>query len=134
MGKVNRGSIFKNDLLQAIDVDGKKVDGGKILKIMKKFGTGEVELDAAHAGDIVSVSGLGKATVSNTITHPTDFEPLKAIPIDPPMLNMVLTYNDSPYSGNDGDKCTINQIVERLVREAEDDVSLRVHVDPKRSD
>lgn len=134
VGKVNRGSIIKNDLLQAIDIDGKKVDSGKILKIMKKFGTGEIELDAAHAGDIVSVSGLGAATVSNTITSVTDFEPLMSIPIDPPMLNMTLTYNDSPFSGDDGDKCTINQIVERLVREAEDDVSLRVHVDPKASD
>lgn len=134
VGKVNRGSINRNDLLQAIDVEGKKVDSGKILKIMKKFGTGEVELDAAHAGDIVSVSGLGQATVSNTITDVTDFDPIHSIPIDPPMLNMTLTYNDSPFSGDDGDKCTINQIVERLVREAEDDVSLKVHVDPKTSD
>ena len=69
---------------------------------------GEVELEEAHAGDIVSISGLSKATVSHTVNTPGIFSPIKSIPINPPMLSMTLTYNDSPFAGNEGSKTTIN--------------------------
>jgi len=90
---------------------------------------GEVELDCANAGDIVSISGFSKATVSHTVNSLGVFDVIKSIPINPPMLSMTLTYNDSPFAGNDGSKTTINQIIERLTREAEDDVSLKVDFD-----
>jgi len=56
------------------------------MKILKKQGTGEVELEYANAGDIVSISGLGKATVSDTVCSLGEFEPIKSIPINPPMF------------------------------------------------
>jgi len=58
---------------------------------------GEVELTTAFAGDIVSISGLSKATVSHTVTTLGEFNPIPTIPINPPMLQMTLTYNDSPF-------------------------------------
>lgn len=129
IGKINSGALRIGDKVHSVNQDGESSDQGKILKIIKKLGMGEVELEEAHAGDIVSISGLNKATVSHTVNTPGVFQAIKSIPINPPMLSMTLTYNDSPFAGNDGTKTTINQIVERLVKEAEDDVSLKVDFD-----
>ena len=82
--------------MQAITIEGKNISSGKISKIKKKIGMDEIDLETAHAGDIISIAGLD-ATVSNTVTTPTVFDPIHAIPIDPPMLSMNLTFNDSPY-------------------------------------
>ena len=69
---------------------------------------GEVELDEAHSGDIISISGLTKATVSHTVNSVGEFTKIPSIPINPPMLSMTLSFNDSPFAGNDGTKTTIN--------------------------
>jgi len=97
IGKVSSGKITLGDKLHTIDQEGKSTDQGKIMKIIKKQGMGEVELDHAFAGDIVSISGLTKAMVTNTLTSMGEFTPIKSIPINPPMLQMTLTYNDSPF-------------------------------------
>jgi len=81
------------------------------MKILKKQGMGEVELECAYAGDIVSISGLPKATVSHTVNSLGEFSVIKSIPINPPMFQMTLTYNDSPFQGKEGTKSTINEIL-----------------------
>ena len=86
-----------------------------------------VELENAFAGDIVSIAGLSNGTVNHTINTPGKFNVIPSVPIDPPMISLQITYNDSPLKGTEGDKCTINLIRERIIREAEDDVSLRVN-------
>lgn len=87
----------------------------------------QVELDNGFAGDIVSIAGFSQGTVNHTINTIGKFNVIPSIPIDPPMISLQLTYNDSPLKGTEGDKCTINLIRERILREAEDDVSLRVN-------
>ena len=96
------------------------------MRIQKRFGMHDLDLKTAYAGDIISISGLQQGTVNHTINNIGKNHVVPAIPIDPPMLSMVVTYNDSPLKGNDGDKITIAQIRERLEKESEDDVSLRV--------
>lgn len=86
----------------------------------------EIELKRAYAGDIVSIAGFQNTTVGNTVNQPGKDHVVKSIPIDPPMLSLTLTLNDSPLKGNDGDKLTVPQIRERVMKESEDDVSLKV--------
>lgn len=86
LGKITQGKISVNDRLHSVTQTGESSDQGKIMKILKKQGMSEVELDHAFAGDIVSISGLGKATVSHTVCSLGDFSPIKSIPINPPMF------------------------------------------------
>lgn len=73
IGKINQGSIKIGDRIHSVTQEGDSTDQGKILKIIKKVGMGEVELDEAHAGDIISISGLTKATVSHTVNSVGEF-------------------------------------------------------------
>jgi GTP-binding protein len=73
------------------------------------------------------VAGLEKGTVGHTLNIPGKKYVIPSIPIDPPMISLTVTYNDSPLKGTEGDKCTINLIRERILKEAADDVSLRVN-------
>lgn len=96
------------------------------MRIVKKFGVNECNLKTAYAGDIISISGLEQGTVNHTINAIGNQHVVPSIPIDPPMISFTVTFNDSPLKGLDGDKLTISQIRDRLLKEAEDDVSLRV--------
>src|SRR4029450_9460842 len=80
----------------------------------------------ARAGDIISIAGLTQATVANTIADPTVSEPLHAQPIDPPTLSMRFAVNDSPMAGREGTKVTSRMIRDRLFREAESNVAIKV--------
>ena len=86
----------------------------------------ELDLQTAFAGDIVSIAGFNSGTVGHTINNIGQTHVIPAIPIDPPTLSLTVTFNDSPLKGFDGDKLTISQIKERLVKESQDDVALRV--------
>lgn len=127
IGRIQSGKMKVGDKVQAVDANGQSVETGKVIKIIKKFGMAQVELDQGFAGDIVSIAGLANGTVNHTINIPGKFHVIPSIPIDPPMISLQITYNDSPLKGTEGDKCTINLIRERILREAEDDVSLRVN-------
>ena len=133
IGKIQNGALEKNKEVIATTRDGKVVQKGKIVRILKRVGMADIELEKAICGDIISFAGISDATVSCTVSDPADITPIEAIPIDPPLLTMSLTVNDSPYHGDDGDKTAVNQIVNRLIKEAEDDVSLKVDA-PKGSD
>jgi GTP-binding protein len=127
IGRIQSGKMKVGDKVQAVDSNGLSVETGKVIKIIKKFGMAHVELEQGFAGDIVSIAGLANGTVNHTINIPGKFNVIPSIPIDPPMISLQITYNDSPLKGTEGDKCTINLIRERILREAEDDVSLRVN-------
>jgi GTP-binding protein len=86
----------------------------------------EIELTQAYAGDIISIAGFMNSTVGNVVNIPGKNHVIKSIPIDPPMLSLTVTLNDSPLKGIDGDKLTIAQIRERVIRESQDDVSLKI--------
>ena len=83
-------------------------------------------LDSAEAGDIVSIAGLTKANVADTLCDPQITEPLQAQPIDPPTLSMTFRVNDGPYAGQEGSKVQSRVIRDRLYKEAEGNVALKI--------
>jgi GTP-binding protein len=125
-GKVQSGTVKINSPIHALDGDGKVIETGRASKLMAYRGLERVPVDEARAGDIISIAGLTEATVSNTICDPAVTEPLQAQPIDPPTLSMRFAVNDSPFAGREGTKVTSRMIRDRLMREAESNVAIRV--------
>jgi len=125
-GKVQSGTVKVNSPIHALDADGNVVEAGRASKLMAFRGLERVPVDEARAGDIISLAGLTEATVANTIADPSVTEPLYAQPIDPPTLSMRFAVNDSPMAGREGSKVTSRMIRDRLMREAESNVAIRV--------
>ncbi len=125
-GLVFSGSLKVNAPIHALDNDGKIVETGRASKILAFRGLERVPVDEVQAGDIVSIAGMSVATVSNTIADPSVSEPLHAQPIDPPTLSMRFAVNDSPMAGREGTKVTSRMIRDRLAREAESNVAIKV--------
>jgi GTP-binding protein len=125
-GRITSGSIAPNQMVKVLDYDGKLVEQGRVSKVLAFRGLERVGLDEASAGDIVSLAGLPLATVAHTICAPEVMEPLHAQPIDPPTLSMTFRVNDSPLAGTEGSKVTGRMIRDRLLREGEGNVALRV--------
>ena len=125
-GRVQSGTLKVNDPIRAIDADGKVIEVGRASKVLSFRGLDRVPVEEARAGDIIALAGLEKATVSNTIASPEVTVPIKAQPIDPPTLAMRFAVNDSPLAGREGDKVTSRMIRDRLMREAETNVAIRV--------
>ena len=125
-GRIESGTLNINDPIRAMDVNGKVVEDGRVTKLFAFQGLERVPVESAKAGDIVAIAGLMKATVSNTIGTPAITEPLHAREIDPPTLAMSFAVNDSPFAGKDGDKVQSRVIRDRLEREAEGNVAIRV--------
>ncbi|MGE3691796.1 MAG: translational GTPase TypA [Novosphingobium sp.] len=125
-GKVQSGTIKVNSPIHALDSAGKVVESGRASKLMAFRGLERVPVEEARAGDIISIAGLTQATVANTIADPAVTEPIQAQPIDPPTLSMRFAVNDSPMAGREGSKVTSRMIRDRLMREAESNVAIRV--------
>ncbi len=125
-GRITSGSVAPNQVVKVLDHDGKLVEQGRVSKVLAFRGLERVALDEASAGDIVSLAGLPNATVAHTICAPEVMEPLAAHPIDPPTLSMTFRVNDSPLAGTEGTKVTSRMIRDRLLREAEGNVALKV--------
>jgi GTP-binding protein len=125
-GLVLSGTVKVNQQIHALSPDGKVVEAGRASKIMSFRGLERVPVDEAKAGDIISIAGLTTATVADTIAEPTVTEPLHAQPIDPPTLSMRFAVNDSPMAGREGTKVTSRMIRDRLLREAESNVAIKV--------
>jgi len=125
-GKVQSGTVKINSPIHALDREGRLVEQGRASKLMAFRGLERVPVEQARAGDIISIAGLTEATVAHTIADPTVTEPLHAQPIDPPTLSMRFAVNDSPMAGREGSKVTSRMIRDRLAREAESNVAIRV--------
>jgi GTP-binding protein len=125
-GRVTSGTLKINQPIHALDDSGKIIETGRASKIMAFRGLDRVPVDEARAGDIISLAGLTVATVSNTIAETSVTEPIHAQPIDPPTLSMRFAVNDSPMAGREGDKVTSRMIRDRLFREAESNVAIKV--------
>jgi GTP-binding protein len=125
-GRVQSGRIKVNDPIHAIDREGKVIEVGRATKLMSFDGLERVPVESAQAGDIIALAGLEKATVANTICDPSVTDPIAAQPIDPPTLAMRFAVNDSPLAGREGSKVTSRMIRDRLLREAETNVAIRV--------
>jgi GTP-binding protein len=125
-GRITSGSAKPNQPVKVLDHDGKLIESGRVTKVLAFRGIERVPVDEAEAGDIVAIAGLPEATVAMTICDPSVETPIPAQPIDPPTLSMIFRVNDSPLAGTEGDKVTGRMIRDRLLREAEGNVALRV--------
>ena len=125
-GRISSGSVTLNATVKAIHPDGTFVEQGRLTKVLAFRGLKREGVDRAEAGDIVALAGLGEATVADTICDPEVEEAIHADPVDPPTLSMTFSINDSPFAGQDGDKVTSRMIRDRLFREAEGNVAIRI--------
>jgi GTP-binding protein len=125
-GRITSGAVRPNQSVKVLDRNGALVEEGRLTKVLAFRGLERTGVEEAAAGDIVAIAGLPEATVSHTICAPEVIFPLPAQPIDPPTLAMTFRINDSPLAGTEGDKVQSRVIRERLLREAEGNVALRV--------
>ena len=124
-GKIHSGSLKVNDSVKVINEQG-EVERTRITKILAYEGLNRVSKDEAHAGDIIAVAGIVKGTVADTICSPEVSEAIHAQPIDPPTLALTFSVNDSPLAGREGDKVTSRMIWDRLQKEAECNIALKI--------
>ena len=125
-GRITSGSIKPNQAFKVLDAAGAVVEQGRISKVLGFRGLERVPVEEASAGDIVAIAGMVKGTVADTFCDPTVEAPLPAHPIDPPTVTMQFRVNDSPLAGTEGDKVTSRVIRDRLFKEAEGNIALRV--------
>ena len=124
IGRIAQGTAKANQQIKAINLEGKKVDEGRLTKIFRYEGTKKVPIEKGEAGDIVIVAGLEKANVADTICDLSINDPIDATPIDPPTMSITITVNSSPLAGTEGKKLTSTQIRDRLILEAENNVGI----------
>jgi GTP-binding protein len=125
-GRVESGKLKVGATVQALSRVGQKIEQFRVTKIQAFRGLAQQDIPEAQAGDIVSISGMSKATVADTICALAVDEPLEAQPIDPPTITVTFGINDSPLAGRDGKKVQSRVIRERLLKEAESNVAIRV--------
>jgi GTP-binding protein len=125
-GRITAGSVKPNQIIKVIDRNGTFIEQGRVSKVLSFRGLERQGIEEGNAGDIVSIAGLPEANVAHTLCALEVTEPLPAQPIDPPTLSMMFRVNDSPLAGTEGDKVTGRMIRDRLLREAEGNVALRV--------
>ncbi len=125
-GRITSGSVKPNQPIKVIDRNGELIEEGRITKVLAFRGLERAPIEEGFAGDIVAIAGLPEAFVSHTLCAPEVTEPLPAQPIDPPTLTMTFRINDSPLAGTEGDKVQSRVIRDRLLREGEGNVTLRI--------
>ena len=125
-GRITSGSIKPNQQIKVLSADGRVIEQGRLTKILAFRGIERAPIEEAEAGDIVAIAGLTRGTVADTFCDPSVDTPLPAQPIDPPTVSMSFIVNNSPLAGTEGDKVTSRMIRDRLLREAEGNVALRV--------
>ena len=125
-GRIMSGSVKTNQNVKGLDLESNLVENARVSKILAFRGIDRVPLDEASAGDIVSVAGMTDTTVANTVCDPSVTAALPAQPIDPPTISMFFSVNDGPFAGKEGTKVTSRMIRDRLFREAETNVAMKV--------
>ncbi|MEX0286816.1 MAG: translational GTPase TypA [Paracoccaceae bacterium] len=125
-GRVESGTLKTNATVKALSRDGQQIESFRVSKILAFRGLSQQPIDEAQAGDIVTLAGMSKATVADSIVDPSIDTPLPAQPIDPPTISVTFGINDSPLAGRDGKKVQSRVIRERLMKEAEQNVAIRV--------
>ena len=129
-GRIEQGRAKLNMPVRVLRADGSVVETGRLSKLLTFRGLERVSVDEAGTGDIIAVAGLSEATIPETIASPEVTAALPAIPVDPPTLTMAFRLNDGPLGGRDGKKVTSRQIRDRLFRETDGNVAIRVSETP----
>ncbi len=125
-GRIESGKVKVGDNVKAITREGREIERGRLTKLLAYRGLKRVPVDSAEAGDIVAIAGLVEPTVSDTIGTLDLIDPIPSTAIDPPTLAITVSINDSPLAGRAGDKVQSRVIRDRLMREAESNVAIRV--------
>ncbi|MCL1805738.1 MAG: translational GTPase TypA [Clostridiales bacterium] len=125
IGRVTRGSLRAGAMAEIVKRDGSR-EQARITKLFGFRGLERIEKDEVGAGDIAAVAGLGKINVGETVGEPGETEALPLLAIDEPTLQMSFIVNDSPFAGREGEPVTARKLADRLARETETDVALRV--------
>jgi GTP-binding protein len=125
-GLIHSGVARLNMPVKSLGRDGRVIEQARLTKLQAYRGLERRPIEEAWAGDIIAVAGLAQTTVADTICAPEVTMPLAADPIDPPTLAITFSVNDSPLAGREGTKVTSRMIGERLFREAEGNVAIRV--------
>jgi len=125
-GKIYSGTARLNMPVKSLSRDGKVIEQGRLSKLLAYRGLERLPIESAEAGDIIVIAGLTQTNVADTIAAPEVTVALPSQPIDPPTLAMTFSVNDSPLAGRAGDKVTTRVIRDRLLREAEGNVAIRV--------
>jgi GTP-binding protein len=125
-GRVESGRLTAGTVVKGMSIDGKTIERSRISKVLAFRGLKRQPIDEAEAGDIVSIAGLSTTTVADTIGDMDVTEAIHATPIDPPTLSVTVMVNSSPLAGRDGDKVQSRVIRDRLLKQAETDVAIKV--------
>ncbi len=125
-GRIQSGIVKTGQSLIAMNRAGTKIESFRVSKILAFRGLKHQAIEIAEAGDIISICGMSKATVADTLSDPSVVTPIPAQPIDPPTITVTFGINDSPLSGRDGKKVQSRVIRERLLRECESNVAIKV--------
>ena len=125
-GRVESGVLKPGEMIKAISRNGEKIENFRVTKILAFRGLVRQAITSAEAGDIVTIAGMSKATVSDTLCDSEISKAIPAQPIDPPTISVTFGINDSPMAGRDGKKVQSRIIRDRLFREAESNVAIKV--------
>ncbi len=129
-GRVESGTVKAGQTIKAMSRDGKLIENFRCTKILAFRGLDQTAIDIAEAGDIVSIAGMTKATVADTLADASVTEAIPAQPIDPPTITVTFGINDSPLAGRDGKKVQSRVIRDRLHKEAESNVAIKISDTP----
>lgn len=125
VGRVERGRVKKNEPIVLCKTDGTQ-ENVRVSRLYQFEGLSRVEVDSAAAGDIVCISGISDINIGETACSPDCIEPMPFIKIDEPTISMNFMVNDSPFAGREGKFVTSRNIRDRLFKEVETNVSMRV--------
>ena len=129
-GRVESGTLKAGQSIKAMSVDGTLIENFRCTKILGFRGLEQTAIDLAEPGDIVSIAGMTKATVADTLADVSVTEAIEAQPIDPPTITVTFGINDSPLAGRDGKKVQSRVIRDRLMKEAESNVAVKISDTP----
>jgi GTP-binding protein len=130
-GRIRSGSVKPNQTIKGLRRDGTLIETMRVTKVLAFRGLERTAVDLAEAGDIVAIAGITESTVADTLCDPTVEIPIQAQPIDPPTLAMLFRINDGPFAGQEGDKVQSRVIRDRLLKEAERNVAIRIRETPE---
>jgi GTP-binding protein len=130
IGKVSRGTLNKNQSITLVD-EGKIIGSYKAQKLYTFEGLKKKEVDRVTAGDIVAIAGIPELTIGQTVTDPLDPVSLPKIQVEEPTIKITLGPNTSPFAGTEGKLGSSKQIKERLMKEKETNLGLRIEADPE---
>ncbi|MCE2993862.1 MAG: translational GTPase TypA [Alphaproteobacteria bacterium] len=125
-GRIQTGVAKLNQAVRVLDRNSNVIETGRISKLLSFRGLDRIPVETAEAGDIIAIAGLQNATVADTVCATDVTIAIDAQPIDPPTLAITFSINDSPISGQEGNKCTLRMIGDRLMREIEGNVAIKV--------